>query len=140
LLTPKSKILTLYAIFWCQNNFIFVQKVILYLDFFCLSGTVICVCEANLVPRELAILGKEREALGSQESWPRPNYALHINGNISIRFLPETDYPKDSRSFPRIARSWNEIAVKLAQVSSKFSAVKTLSGLAPLAILRFNCF
>jgi hypothetical protein len=28
-----------------------------------------------------------------------------------IRFLPETDYPRASRSFPRIAGSGNEIAI-----------------------------
>ena len=30
-----------------------------------------------------------------------------------IRFLPETDYPRASRSFPRIAGSGNEIEVKV---------------------------
>ena len=28
---------------------------------------------------------------------------------VLIRFLPETDYPRASRSFPRIAGSGNEI-------------------------------
>jgi hypothetical protein len=34
---------------------------------------------------------------------------LRISHQRSIRFLPETDYPRASRSFPRIAGSGNEI-------------------------------
>jgi hypothetical protein len=35
---------------------------------------------------------------------------LRIPLQRPIRFLPETDYPRASRSFPRIASSGNEIA------------------------------
>jgi hypothetical protein len=35
---------------------------------------------------------------------------LRIPFQRPIRFLPETDYPRTSRSFPRIAGSGNEIA------------------------------
>jgi hypothetical protein len=35
---------------------------------------------------------------------------LRIPFQRTIRFLPETDYPRASRSFPRIAGSGNEIA------------------------------
>jgi hypothetical protein len=34
---------------------------------------------------------------------------LHIPFQQTIRILPETDYPRASRSFPRIAGSTNEI-------------------------------
>jgi hypothetical protein len=48
---------------------------------------------------------------------------LRIPFQRPIRFLPETDYPRASRSFPRIAGSGNEI-VKLA-------IPKLTSGLGP---------
>jgi hypothetical protein len=38
---------------------------------------------------------------------------LHIPFQRPIRFLPETDYPRASRSFSRIAGSGNEIALVL---------------------------
>jgi hypothetical protein len=41
---------------------------------------------------------------------------LRIPFQQPIRFLPETDYPRASRSFPRIAGSGNEIAIFLASV------------------------
>jgi hypothetical protein len=37
---------------------------------------------------------------------------LRIQFQRPIRFLPETDYPRASRSFPRIAGSGNEIELK----------------------------
>ena len=39
---------------------------------------------------------------------------LHIPFQRPIRFLPETDYPRASRSFPRIAGSGIEFATALA--------------------------
>ena len=50
---------------------------------------------------EPAILGKEPGILAKIE--------LRIPFQRPIRFLSETDYPRASRSFPRIARSGNEI-------------------------------
>jgi hypothetical protein len=38
---------------------------------------------------------------------------LRIPIQRPIRFLPETDYPRASRSFPRIAGSGNEIGISL---------------------------
>ena len=42
---------------------------------------------------------------------------LHIPFQRPIRFLPETDYLRASRSFPRIAGSGNEIEVAVSQPS-----------------------
>ena len=41
---------------------------------------------------------------------------LRIPFQRPIRFLPETDYPRASRSFPRIAGSGNEIAKEAENV------------------------
>ena len=66
----------------------------------------------NLVP-EPAILGKEREARLGLIRCRKPGILAKIELRIPfqrpIRFLPETDYPRASRSFPRIAGSGNEI-------------------------------
>jgi hypothetical protein len=44
---------------------------------------------------------------------------LHIPFQRPIRFLPETDYPRASRSFPRIAGSGNEIVGTTGKVCQK---------------------
>ena len=43
---------------------------------------------------------------------------LRIPFQRPIRFLPETDYPRASRSFPRIAGSGNEIGVAWENTSN----------------------
>ena len=47
---------------------------------------------------------------------------LRIRYQRPIRFLPETDYPRASRSFPRIAGSGNEIDPELSRPRFEFSA------------------
>jgi hypothetical protein len=50
---------------------------------------------------------------------------IHTYIQLPIRFLPETDYPRALRSFPRIAGSGNEIARKaqLTRVTSQIMLV-----------------
>jgi hypothetical protein len=67
---------------------------------------------ASISFSEPAILGKEREASGiirCRKPGILAKTELRIPYQRPIRFLPETDYPRASRSFPRIAGSGNEI-------------------------------
>ena len=50
---------------------------------------------------------------------------LRVPFQRPIRFLPETDYPRASRSFPRIAGSGNEI-VMLVKLYGEYSILFTL--------------
>ena len=72
---------------------------------------------------EPAILGKEREALSGiirfreESDWP-----LIWNARFNLSqdsWLPATDYPRASRSFPRIAGSGNEIGKKQSQTCAE---------------------
>ena len=67
---------------------------------------------------EPAILGKEVGTRGSgiircRKPGILAKIELRIPFQRPIRFLPETDYPRASRSFPRIAGSGNEIDVRV---------------------------
>jgi hypothetical protein len=72
--------------------------------------------QANLVPR--ACDPREGTRGSGIIRCRKPGILAKIELRIAfqrpIRFLPETDYPRASRSFPRIAGSGNEIACKLA--------------------------
>jgi hypothetical protein len=88
---------------------------------------IIIILKYNLVPPSLRSSGRnvrlwDNPFQGGEESdWP-----LIWNAQFSLSqdsWLPATDYPRASRSFPRIAGSGNEIDSSIVFVDSSFMAV-----------------
>jgi hypothetical protein len=72
-----------------------------------------CLNKSNLVPRACdpreGTRGSEIIRFREESDWP-----LKWNAQLSLSqdsWLPATDYPRASRSFPRIAGSGNEIEI-----------------------------
>jgi hypothetical protein len=73
------------------------MQVSIFKDLFWLLKVLITARKIHKLPRKPGIVAK---------------IELRIPFQRPIRFLPETDYPRASRSFPRIAGSGNEIATR----------------------------
>ena len=73
----------------------------------------ICFLNYNLVPRACDPREGTRGSgiIRCRKPGIMAKIELRIPFQRPIRFLPETDYPRASRSFPRIAGSGNEIAL-----------------------------
>ena len=77
-------------------------------------STIVVTMQCNLVPR--ACDPREGTRGSGIIRCLKPGILAKIELRIPfqrpIRFLPETDYPRASRSFPRIAGFGNEIAMQ----------------------------
>jgi hypothetical protein len=91
------------------------------------SFVFVCVTSVNLVPR--ACDPREGTRGSGIVRCRKPGILatteLRIPYQRPIRFLPGTDYPRASRSFPRIAGSGNEIG---HQLKPNVSIMKTRPG------------
>ena len=72
------------------------------------------IVQANLVPRACDPREGTRGSgiIRCRKPGILAKIELRIPFQRPIRFLPETDYPRASRSFPRIAGSGNEIVFR----------------------------
>jgi hypothetical protein len=73
-------------------------------------------CKSNLVPRACDPREGTRGSgiIRCRKPGILAKIELRIPYQRPIRFLPETDYPRAKRPFPRIAGSGNEIVANLA--------------------------
>jgi hypothetical protein len=78
----------------------------------------------NLVPREGTIGGSGIIRFREEPDWPLKRMNLSHDS-----WLPAMDYPRASRSFPRIAGLGNEIAIYIATYLALINHLKRCGGL-----------